>query len=207
MRLEAAISAAGASGQGATPHWTSDDAERASGAIYYLIGDDKGRERLRGILRQRGFDYDTATTQASSVISTIGAEPATLPDIQASTVRLSRPGGPSGIDLTSTPIYLGPLATWSGSAADSAGGRQFTLTDQNTLEISDANGGKTTADLGPWAADRQAGGFAKSSVEFDIGGTHLRLVIDSVELYGLDSGPQKLTYLTGTLFAAAKSTP
>jgi hypothetical protein len=207
MRLEAAINAAGASGRGGTPHWTADNADRASSAVYYLIGDEKGRERLKTILSQHGFDYDTATSQASAVLASIGAESSASTEIQASTVRLSRPGGPGGLDLSATPIYLGPLTTWSGSAADSAGGRQFTLTDNNTLEISAADGTRTVADLSPWAINRQAGGFSKPSIDFDLAGAHLRLVIDSVELYGLDSGPQKVTYLTGTLFAAAKSTP
>jgi hypothetical protein len=202
-RLDAAISDAG----GPHPSWTPDQLASARSAISALVGTQAGRATLAEVLAAHDIAYDGTLGDADRLVASlpgVAASPAAAAESPKSVTHVQRPAG-APVDLAQTPLYLGPLAVWrSGPAA--LGGLEFTLTEDNRLEISDGNGGKVSLDLAPWAADRQAGGFAQPGIEFELGDRHYRLVADGLDLFGADTGPQIVSYLAGALFASA-STP
>ncbi|HVW92229.1 MAG TPA: DUF4153 domain-containing protein [Devosia sp.] len=193
------------------PTWSADELATARSAVEALIGTPAGRNALAEVLAAHDIPYDgTSGDTAKLVASFPGAALAAAATPGASigpstTTHLQRPAD-LPIDITQTPLYLGPLAVWRGGAAP-AGGLSFTLQDGNKLEVANADGQKTTIDLGRWGADRTAGGFNPASVDFDLGDRHYRLIADGLDLFGPNAGPQSVTYVTGVLFSGPLKPP
>lgn len=208
-RLDMAIAQAA---DGAHPSWSPDELAVARSAIDALIATPAGRIVLQDVLAAHDIAYDGDMADTAKLVASLpGAALAVETPAGAaaagpkSTIHVQRPAG-TPIDLGGTPLYLGPLAVWR-SGPTELGGLDFVLGDDNKLEIADTAGHKVSLDLAPWAGDRTAGGFARSSLDFELGDRHYRLVADGLDLFGPESGPQTVSYVTGVLFAAQQLKP
>ena len=212
LRLERALTEAGASGKGGAPHWTPETADDAKGAIGYLSGEPEGRRLLARVLSRHAYDYDGVATDTSALVASLGF-PATstgLPNAGSSS-HVERAGDAPPIDLTATPFYLGPVSCWVG-ADEIVGGRHFRLVAGNRLTVTGSANATVTVDLDAWTNAQGRNTLETPTIDFDFEGRKFRIAVEAIDITGPDgAGPQTLTYLTGSLFSAAavpaKSTP
>jgi len=204
QRLDQALAASGATGKGGAPHWTPETAGRVKGAVHFLMGDPAGRLMLERVLAGHEIDYDSAVTDSSKAIASLPGLEASAGGTEAepTTTTIKRPGSAPPVDIAATPLYLGPMSAWRSSNND-VGPLHMMLSEDNKLQISDSAGNKVAVDISAWAVDRKAGGYATSSFDFDLAGRHYRVAIDSVDLFGMDTGKQLVSTMTGALFAGA----
>jgi hypothetical protein len=201
-RLEALLVQPGANGASFPPAWTSEQTAEAGSAMAFLSATESGRARLTTILQPYGLDYSAPFDSVSSVIAEIGYTWPVSDGSTPTTIYLRRAYATQPVDVSATPILIGPLSAYAGGRISDLG--IDIATNSTTITVS-RNSQIVVLELARWLARQPMadGEIVEPWLDFPLDGTNYRIVVDSISLDRTIEGLPTFYNLYGMLFASA----
>lgn len=210
-RLTAALESAGFVDADATPKWDKANAEVAASAVQYLAYAEDNGKRLARVLSDVGIEYDAVKQDPTQILALLNVPDADIAS-RTDTTYPSRDAATQPVNIAQTPVYHGSVYIYAGEWREDWYGMRVKL-GENHLSFYDGEQPSTaqdapdevpltTVDMNPWVvAQATHETLLQPFIDFEIGGTHYRLVIDSAQLSGRTGKTGTITSINGQLFS------
>lgn len=183
---------------GVTPAWTPAEAERARGALDFLVSSDEGREAVRDILRAKGFEISAAYFDTAAVFGVLGVD--ILDTMPAEAPLTLMRDGSIPVDVTATPLYIDTVSLYRGNSNIPYAGLGFAIGD-NAVRVTRGDEAVATVDLAPWLAAAGQSVLTEPTIPFEVDGRRFALVAASITIAADEAGVPRVYSIYGLLFA------